>query len=221
MDQHDPEMENLEAALKIYNTRYDNSVYLQLNHAVAYFLNDSLSDKPATDQPKVVDFMNQVINATLDICGSTFFAGGKRLLAFQIAYHEMPDRLYSQVEDYLRPFADPDSCDITDFRAAYCTFRDALEAQNLIEQAQRETSSIHGWQGQLAHNLLFSAFNCILAACTILNSLDNNARSRLLYARQKMNIAAHNLENAFEVGQLLSNEPDVFDPAPVHQLSEN
>ena len=190
---HDPQS----AAMQHYHLHFDAAKYNTVGELLASNLN---ADR---DESRVVDLLVAVQNAALELCGHPLHKGAWHALALQCGQNFLSVHTVDAMRDFLRRFA-PDDPRIDDFDATARALLLVYDGRDQLRSAAAQANGVHGWQGNMAYELL-SAVDALSYAAILLLAHEDDG-----YIREKLQRGLHRLSSALHEGVRHSPQPSCY-----------
>lgn len=185
-------------ALDRYHTTYDQAAYQHLQVHLAQQLNR------APEDGLVGQAMNLVTDMALGLCGhANYKSAGQKLIAFG-GWHLFDASTIEAISVYLRPFLTEGDSRLADVRYGLQALSILQAMYEHSQQVSAATSTLHSWQGRMAHHLVVSMEHLIQASRHLL--LTGN----LGYISEKLGLSHTRFEQALHEGQQHSGQPTRF-----------
>lgn len=193
--------------LERYHAAYDNTIYTEIRRRVICDTVGPTADiELHAGDTAVVDFMNALIDACFECCGSSQHARSHILLARVAAWSRLSNETIDTVHRYLLTFQQTGINTADDFAAIVKALTRTYAGQQAIGEASAYANSVHSWQGRTAYHLLVAAEYLTKSAELLLDQYDNDA-----YLREKLQYGLNRITDALYEGVRHSAKPDVFD----------
>lgn len=187
------------AALKCYNSLFDNAQYQRVTQAIADDLNVERESVTA------LDAANLITDAALGLSGHPSYAESCLTLAVFCGRNSIRLTTIDAIYDYLAVFQQVGDTHADDFEAVAKALHYIQSIKSLLPVAVSHANGIHSWRGRMAYDLLASTDYVIRAAQALL--ADDNER----YVAEKLQSGLRGITGALHEGTRHSQRPELFD----------
>ncbi len=192
-------MTNEVAALKRYNSLFDNVQYQIVTQTIADDLNVERESITASDAA------NLITDAALGLSGHPSYAESCHTLAVFCGRNRIQPQTIDMIYNYLVVFQQAGDTRAEDFEAVAKALHHIQNIKSSLPVAVSHTSCIHSWRGRMAYDLLASADYLIQAAQALLAD-DNES-----YVVEKLQSGLRRITGALHEGITHSERPEMFD----------
>ena len=152
----------------------------------------------------MVNALNLLIDACLELCGSSAQAGAWLKLAVFFGQNGVSKYVVEATVIYLRRFAE-DDIRTDDFECVANGMLRTYGAQDELQTATAHANGIHSWQGRSAYELLVAADYLTQAAIQLMQHEDGE------YLHEKLKFGLNRITGALYEGIRHSDTPEQFD----------
>lgn len=185
-------------ALARYHAAYDNAIYTNIRRLIL--------TQSTTDDEHVTDFMNSLIDACLECCGSPRHSGAHIRLARLAAQLNLDDVIIDVIYQYLLTFQQARCTTADDFEAITKALIRACPGRSRIGEAVAHANGIHSWRGRAAYHLLAAAEDLMKSAQLLLQHHEDE-----VYIQEKLKRGMGRITMALREGQQHSHHATLFD----------
>ena len=183
-------------ALERYHAHFDAAQYNVIRELVE-------SNLYVHDDQRVIEGMNAVQDACLEVCGHPDFDGAGQRLAVFCGLNALSTHTVDAQRDFLRRFA-PDDIRIDDFEATAKALLLAYRGLEDLKTATAHANGVHSWRGRMAYELLAAVDYFTQTAIHLLMQGDD------AYLREKLHSGLRRITSALYEAIRHSDHPALY-----------